>query len=661
MEIIFILGDIDMLNALRPMAFGFIAIVASIVALDVRPACAQPETPDSWTETHVDPYEIGASDVGQYAGYYSPYAIMAAATHLPVARFEEIKGLNPADGADVTPDVKYAVEGVFPDEIAGPKIRPIAQAAFKAWRYQFGSDAESPCFDPKDEDCKRLVRKDRQHLAGPTFQVWARVDLTPQPSTLFGLLGPTCAEFSIAFEGTRENSRMDWLSNGRFFGTERLFHLDSSYTWLHRNINAIIRTIAAQPCYRVSSPPLIVSVGHSLGGGLAVHAALANDPNKPRIEKVFAFEPSPETGADLVEQKTLMSNRKGLEIDRVDHLGEASSKLEGWAQWARTINWNSEEFYPPAGNRCNDKLLVRKVHVQAFVALKKGLAGDIELHTMAPLAAELITLNGREAVESRGRPRAPSDCPTRYDARKHIQELQEATPIPAQISNLSPAAVVAPAQSPAVVGPSQSPAVVAPPQTQVTEFGPQRQLYARAQTQFANPDQQRQSLFAPVYALAADLGARGALRAPVQTQIAGLDHRQALFPPPSAQAANLSARRALYEPAQTELADLDQRQTLSPPARTKAADIGARRVHYAPSNTEVADLTDRGVRAARQLVADVPTKAAATPTDIKSSHGLYQWLLKHKASYRKRAIILPPFFKLTTARRADWASWEALR
>lgn len=590
-----------MLSDLRRLAFGFVAIAASALALSGQPVFAQPET-QGWFEEHKDPYEIEASDVVRYAGYYSPYAIMAAATNLPVKDFDDIREAIRANKLREGSDVEYAVHGVFSSNIVKDQtIVTGAEAALNPWQYQFGSESGSSCYDPNDGVCRHLIPKNRNHPPGPPFQVWARV--SPQPANLFGLLGPMCAEFSIVFRGTREHSSMDWLSNGRYFGTESLYHLDSSYTWLHRNIDAIIRNIAAQPCYRASSPPLIVSVGHSLGGGLAVHAALANDPHQPRIEKVFAFEPSPETGADLA-QETLNENRTGLEIDRVDHLGEASSKLEGWAKFARFINWNSEEFYPSADNRCKDKLLVRKVHVQAFVrkergiiaAIKRAFVGDTELHTIAPLAAELIELDRGVAAESRGRPAAPDDCPTRYEVRKHDQEQQEAKSN-AQVSILSPA-VVPPPQSPAVVAPSQPPPVVpVPPQTQVTSLGAQRAPYAPAQV--AGPGLW-QALFGA--AQAAEVGGRRGFHPAPRTQVAVLDQRRAQVVSADARLTRVTASgaRGQFDAlAQTESVDLDQRQV-------SAANLGARR----RSSATPTQLSDRDAQPV--LISTAPSWRART-------------------------------------------------
>ena len=56
--------------------------------------------------------------------------------------------------------------------------------------------------------------------------------------------------------------------------------------------------VASLPCRQGRAQ--IVSVGHSLGGGLAQFAALATKKGKARIVKVFAFDSSPVTGISLL-------------------------------------------------------------------------------------------------------------------------------------------------------------------------------------------------------------------------------------------------------------------------------------------------------------------------------------------------------------------------
>jgi pimeloyl-ACP methyl ester carboxylesterase len=162
--------------------------------------------------------------------------------------------------------------------------------------------------------------------------------------------------------------RGDWFSNADRFGSP----YDDYYHQLRRNIDGIISSIKRLPCYRLATQ--IVSTGHSLGGGLAQLAALANKPTGPRIRKVFAFDPSPVTGAHLVEKQLLKANAEGLTIDRIYQEGEVLSYARGLI-----------EEYPSSTSRCNP--LVRTVKVDAVSS-----RNAIGLHGVNALAVQMVEL-----------------------------------------------------------------------------------------------------------------------------------------------------------------------------------------------------------------------------------------------------------------------------
>jgi dienelactone hydrolase len=62
----------------------------------------------------------------------------------------------------------------------------------------------------------------------------------------------------------------------------------------------------------------IITTGHSLGGGLGQQAAFA----EPRIDYVYAFDPSPVVGFLDVDDKTRTEAIQDLGIDRVYESGE---------------------------------------------------------------------------------------------------------------------------------------------------------------------------------------------------------------------------------------------------------------------------------------------------------------------------------------------------
>jgi pimeloyl-ACP methyl ester carboxylesterase len=430
-----------MLRAVRVMALGFIAIEASTLTLNVRPAFAQS-----------DDSSIGASLIVRYSGYYAPYAIQAAAAYGSIGELDTRKTPPAPKGTDVS----YVVQNMFQgegfgssaEEIFGSSvdvIRKRAEEALGPWQYQFGSEAYLSCYDKTDIDCQRDLPRWRYHRqrGGPAFQVWTHTD-----SPLFPLFeSGSCDEVSIAFRGTVGSHKSDWVSN---LHPVTGYFIDDHYRQLLRNINGIIKKITTLDCYkRASSAPVIVSVGHSLGGGLAQLAALANKPTEPRIEKVLAFDPSPVTGADLVDQKTLDANSKGLIIDRFYQYGEVLSAPRKLVQG-----------YPPANNPCDP--LVRTVH---FDALK---GGPVELHGMAPLAAHLVQLS-YQGGDTHVKPHS-SSCDTRYDHPNPAGE--KAMPVADLLRT-----ILTPAQTQAAdLG--VPPALYVPPQTQLADLGARRDRYA---------------------------------------------------------------------------------------------------------------------------------------------------------------------------------------
>jgi hypothetical protein len=210
--------------------------------------------------------------------------------------------------------------------------RPIAPFAVEHWQFAWLADSAygetpagreakaetTPSEDPKTalaragwtkwKDDKFLsddLRKqfDTYHLR---VEVWER---------------QSPAAVAVAFGGTVFQSKMDWRANLRWFTPGRADEYTLTQVEFAKAFadECIKRSKLGQP---VSAH--LYSTGHSLGGGLAQQFAYAlpDLPSVPRVEKVYAFDPSPVTGFFSVDNELREINRASLKIDRIYERGE---------------------------------------------------------------------------------------------------------------------------------------------------------------------------------------------------------------------------------------------------------------------------------------------------------------------------------------------------
>lgn len=136
---------------------------------------------------------------------------------------------------------------------------------------------------------------------------------------------------AVAFGGTVPTSWQDWQANLRWI-LPKLPGLPDEYTvCVTKFVPAFIAALDKQS---LTKPPVIYSTGHSLGGGLAQQFAYAL-PNQlaqqglslPKVIQVYAFDTSPVTGFQSLEEAIRVQNAKGLQTDRVFERGEVLAFL----------------------------------------------------------------------------------------------------------------------------------------------------------------------------------------------------------------------------------------------------------------------------------------------------------------------------------------------
>lgn len=126
-------------------------------------------------------------------------------------------------------------------------------------------------------------------------------------------------ETAVVFRGTQFLEWRDWWSNARWLTRFLPIGLDQ-YTFVAQCIADVVRRARAR-----RPGVAMVAVGHSLGGGLAQHAAYAH----PDIKRVVAFDPSPVTGFRSISRAARDRNKVGVFIERVYEAGEILSFVRG--------------------------------------------------------------------------------------------------------------------------------------------------------------------------------------------------------------------------------------------------------------------------------------------------------------------------------------------
>lgn len=254
------------------------------------------------------------------------------------------------------------------------------------WRDKDMTPAEQP---PSTLDAYRATCADSTRLRRIPLDGWRRWEQFPSDALIddagkYGLYVEVWQTESIpqrlavVFRGT--DSLKDWLSNLRWFfwflrfipGWEDQYHLVSR----RLGVEFSDRFLAIRNTFSTTDPT-ILSVGHSLGGGLAQHFAysLRVDERVPRVSHVYAFDPSPVTGWYSVDSQTRQRNASALKIDRIFEHGEILAYIRLLLSYV----------YPPS-DKAPGISEVRYNFVESINPFKS--------HSMRQLACDLVNASG---------------------------------------------------------------------------------------------------------------------------------------------------------------------------------------------------------------------------------------------------------------------------
>lgn len=211
---------------------------------------------------------------------------------------------------------------------------PIGPDAAEHWEFAWLADSaygESRVKELPDAEKARSIESSATALARAGWRQWAEDvfldDKLIEQFTKYHLRVQVWERASqpavaVTFGGTVFRNEMDWRANLRWFfqpGGE------DEYTLTQKEFaKAFAKYCAERNKLGRPIPASLYSTGHSLGGGLAQQFAYAlpDLTGVPRVEKVYAFDPSPVTGFFSVEKRLRDINRAGLKIDRIYERGE---------------------------------------------------------------------------------------------------------------------------------------------------------------------------------------------------------------------------------------------------------------------------------------------------------------------------------------------------
>ncbi|MEM7246843.1 MAG: hypothetical protein AAF533_15935 [Acidobacteriota bacterium] len=201
----------------------------------------------------------------------------------------------------------------------------------------------------KDCEVEPQRRKWTYNVSGLHYEVWASDD------------GHRAA---IVYRGTNPDEAGDWFANARW-ATRFIPRVQDQYLQAASVLDQVLAKIK-ESC---GESVRITVAGHSLGGGLAQHAAYRST----ELNTVYAFHPSPVTGYYSVPRAQRDRARRGTRIFRMHERGEVLT-------YPRLITKATQRIQP----RPNRDPLVVEIR---FKFQSEGHL--IELHDMKSFALEV--------------------------------------------------------------------------------------------------------------------------------------------------------------------------------------------------------------------------------------------------------------------------------
>jgi pimeloyl-ACP methyl ester carboxylesterase len=330
------------------------------------------------------PHFVGTTGV---AHLYSQYAVIAS-----LAYDDKLYGIKTGHGSGI---------GVCDADLDCRQVNGLLAEFYAIWGRSPVLNWINDCSIPESQGGRRDLDRDGKAgqcgidppdrgrtLDGIGVQIWAR---NSDP----------CGEIVVAFRGTDFNQSDDWISNFRWVTRYLPFYDQYEQTRDHidRMIDAAAKKLGC-------SPRKVTTVGHSLGGGLAQHAAYAQKPGKGRagISKVVVFDPSFVTGSSdrAIQGDQYVKATRQLKIDRVYEHGEILA-------YARFV---TRHFFPPSS--CSPQ-----VRLVRFNLLEGNFS---QQHSMTRFTHKLLTNSSRPLPKNTNfthdsLPSAPEAIPSTGECR----------------------------------------------------------------------------------------------------------------------------------------------------------------------------------------------------------------------------------------------------